>query len=50
MKTRTHLNENLGALDLTLTRAEQKELNSQIGAISVRGDRHAPAMMKVLDG
>jgi aryl-alcohol dehydrogenase-like predicted oxidoreductase len=50
MKTRTHLNENIGALDLTLTRAEQKELNSQIEAITVRGDRHAPAMMKVLDG
>ena len=50
MKTRTHLNENLEALNLTLTRAEQKELNSQIEAITVRGDRHAPAMMKVLDG
>ena len=50
MKTRAHLNENVGALDLTLTRAEQKELNSQIEAITVRGDRHAPAMMKVLDG
>jgi aryl-alcohol dehydrogenase-like predicted oxidoreductase len=50
MKTRTHLNDNIGALDLTLTRAEQKELNSRIEAITVRGDRHAPAMMKVLDG
>jgi len=50
MKTRAHLTENLGALDLTLTRAEQKELNNQIEAIPVRGERHAPAMMKVLDG
>ena len=50
MKTRAHLKDNLGALDLTLTRAEQKELNSEIEAITVRGDRHAPAMMKVLDG
>jgi aryl-alcohol dehydrogenase-like predicted oxidoreductase len=50
MKTRAHLTENLGALDLTLTRAELKELNTQIEAITVRGDRHAPAMMKVLDG
>ncbi len=50
MKTRAHLTDNIGALDLTLTRAEQKELNSQIDAITVRGERHAPAMMKVLDG
>ena len=26
------------------------ELNAQIEAITVRGDRHAPAMMQVLDG
>jgi aryl-alcohol dehydrogenase-like predicted oxidoreductase len=50
MKTRTHLNENIGALDVRLSGAEQRELNSQIEAITVRGDRHAPAMMKVLDG
>jgi aryl-alcohol dehydrogenase-like predicted oxidoreductase len=50
MKTRAHLGENIGALQVTLTRAELKEINSQIQAISVQGDRHAPAMMKVLDG
>jgi aryl-alcohol dehydrogenase-like predicted oxidoreductase len=50
MKTRAHLAENIGALQVPLTRAEQKEINSQIEAITVRGDRHAPAMMKVLDG
>ncbi len=50
MKTRAHLAENIGALDVTLTRAELKEINSQVEAITVRGDRHAPAMMKVLDG
>jgi aryl-alcohol dehydrogenase-like predicted oxidoreductase len=50
MKTRAHLQENLGALDLTLTRAEQKQINTEVEAITVRGERHAPAMMKVLDG
>jgi len=50
MKTRAHLGENIGALDVRLSSAEQKDLNSQIEAITVRGDRHAPAMMKVLDG
>ena len=50
MKTRVHLAENIGALDVPLTRAEQKEINNEIEAITVRGDRHAPAMMKVLDG
>jgi len=50
MKTRTHLNENVAALDVKLSPAEQNELNGAIEAITVRGDRHAPAMMKVLDG
>jgi aryl-alcohol dehydrogenase-like predicted oxidoreductase len=50
MKTRMHLNQNIGALDVKLSAAEQNELNSQIEAITVRGDRHAPAMMKVLNG
>jgi aryl-alcohol dehydrogenase-like predicted oxidoreductase len=50
MKTRTHLNDNIGALNVALSGAEQKELSAQIEAITVRGERHAPAMMKVLDG
>jgi aryl-alcohol dehydrogenase-like predicted oxidoreductase len=50
MKTRAHLAENIGALDVTLIRSELKEINNQIQAISVQGDRHAPAMMQVLDG
>ena len=50
MKTRAHLAENIRALELTLTRPEQKAINTQIEAITVRGDRHAAAMMKVLDG
>ena len=50
MKTRTHLGENIDALHVTLNGAELQELNVQIGAITVHGHRHAPAMMKVLDG
>lgn len=50
MKTRAHLEDNIGALDVRLSDADQKELNSEIEAITVRGERHAPAMMKVLDG
>jgi aryl-alcohol dehydrogenase-like predicted oxidoreductase len=50
MKTRTHLVENVGALELTLSRDEQKEIRAKIEALTVHGERHAPAMMKVLDG
>jgi aryl-alcohol dehydrogenase-like predicted oxidoreductase len=50
MKTRTHLVENVGALELTLSRDEQKEIRAQVEALTVHGDRHAAAMMKVLDG
>jgi aryl-alcohol dehydrogenase-like predicted oxidoreductase len=50
MKTRTHLAENVGTLELTLSRAEQKEIIAQIQALTVHGDRHAPAMMQAFDG
>jgi aryl-alcohol dehydrogenase-like predicted oxidoreductase len=49
MKTRTHLNDNTGALHVRLTTAEEQELRAQVTAIPVQGDRHAPAMMKVID-
>ena len=50
MKTRAHLADNIGALEVTLTAADQKELNAKIQTIAVRGDRYAPAMMQALDG
>jgi aryl-alcohol dehydrogenase-like predicted oxidoreductase len=50
MKTREHLQQNVAAAALTLTDAEQKALAERISALAVQGDRHAPAMMKVLDG
>ncbi len=49
MKTRVHLNENLCALDVRLTAAEETQLRSQIAAVGVQGDRHAPAMMQAIE-
>lgn len=49
MKTRAHLRDNLGALDVRLSAAEQQELRSRVAAIPVQGDRHNPAMMQVID-
>ena len=49
-KRRDRLAENIGALDVSLTAAEEKELRGMIDALAVRGDRHPPAMMRVLQG
>jgi aryl-alcohol dehydrogenase-like predicted oxidoreductase len=49
MKTRAHLEENAAAAEVVLTPAERDELRARVDAISVRGDRHSPAMMKVMD-
>ena len=49
MKTRAHLKDNVGALDVRLTDAEEKELRRQVAAVPVQGDRHAPAMMQAIE-
>jgi aryl-alcohol dehydrogenase-like predicted oxidoreductase len=49
MKTRAHLNDNLGALDLTLTRAELDALRELIERLPPRGERFPPAMLQALD-
>jgi aryl-alcohol dehydrogenase-like predicted oxidoreductase len=49
MKTRTHLDDNLGALRVTLSAAEEQELRRLVDALQVRGERHPPPMMKTLD-
>ena len=49
MKTRGHLAQNIGALAVQLSHAEQQELRTQIASITVQGERHAPAMMKAID-
>lgn len=47
MKTRTHLQENLGAASLRLTGEQMHRLDEL--AAQVTGERHPPAMMKILD-
>ena len=48
MKTRAHLQDNIGALDVRLSTAEQQELRARIASIPVQGDRHNAAMMKAI--
>jgi aryl-alcohol dehydrogenase-like predicted oxidoreductase len=49
MKTRAHLNENLGALEVVLSAAEEQELRRLVDRVQVQGERHPAAMMKTLD-
>ncbi|HEY8508124.1 MAG TPA: aldo/keto reductase [Steroidobacteraceae bacterium] len=49
MKTRAHLRDNLAAVDLQLTPDELQSLTQAVSQIEVRGERHAPAMMKTVD-
>jgi aryl-alcohol dehydrogenase-like predicted oxidoreductase len=47
MKTRRHLHDNLGAAALQLTAGQLERIQSL--AAQVTGERHPPAMMKILD-
>jgi aryl-alcohol dehydrogenase-like predicted oxidoreductase len=47
MKTRRHLEDNLGAAALQLTAGNRARLDGL--AASVQGERHPPAMMQILD-
>ncbi|MET0282290.1 MAG: aldo/keto reductase [Steroidobacteraceae bacterium] len=47
MKTRRHLRDNLGAADLQLEPPQLQQLDEL--AATVTGERHPPAMMKILD-
>lgn len=49
-KRRTRLDDNVGALDVAMTKDEGDALAARIAEIGVRGDRQPPAMMKVLRG
>ena len=49
MKSRAHLHDNLGALEVRLLPAEQKELRRLVDEAQVAGERHPAAMMKTLD-
>jgi aryl-alcohol dehydrogenase-like predicted oxidoreductase len=50
MKTRAHLADNLAALDVVLSGAEEQEMRGLVEMVKVRGERHPAAMMKTLDG
>ena len=50
MKTRAHLDDNLGALAVQLTAAEEHEIRRLTDELQVLGERHPPPMMKTLDG
>jgi aryl-alcohol dehydrogenase-like predicted oxidoreductase len=50
MKTRAHLNDNLGALQVSLSGAEEQELRRVVDGMQVQGERHPQMMMKTLDG
>lgn len=49
MKTRPHLQDNLGALSLNVTAADWRQLADQLAALKPQGERHPPAMMAAID-
>lgn len=49
MKTRTHLEENLGALNVTLTAAEANALRDRIAELGPRGERHAAGNLAAME-
>ena len=50
MKSRAHLEDNLGALDLELSQAERETLRALVDEIGVRGERYPGAMLEALGG
>jgi aryl-alcohol dehydrogenase-like predicted oxidoreductase len=50
MKTRAHLQDNLAALEVVLSGAEEQEMRRLVETVKVQGERHPAAMMKTLDG
>ncbi len=49
MKTRAHLADNLGALEVRVSREECVALTQRVDELAVQGERQAPAMMQLLD-
>jgi aryl-alcohol dehydrogenase-like predicted oxidoreductase len=49
MKTRAHLNDNLGALNVVLSPQEEQQLRRLVDEMQVLGERHPAPMMKTLD-
>ena len=49
MKTRAHLRENLGGGSLQLSGAQLARIGQRAARLQIRGERHPPAMMKIVD-
>ena len=49
MKTRAHLRDNLAGGQLRLSAAQIATINARAAAVAVQGERHPPAMMKIVD-
>ncbi|MEP7315052.1 MAG: aldo/keto reductase [Pseudomonadota bacterium] len=49
MKTRAHLADNLVAAQLRLSPAQITALTHRAAELAIRGERHPPAMMKIVD-
>jgi aryl-alcohol dehydrogenase-like predicted oxidoreductase len=50
MKSRAHLTDNLGALEIELSQAEREGLRALVDEIGVHGERYPGAMLKALGG
>jgi aryl-alcohol dehydrogenase-like predicted oxidoreductase len=46
----TRLEENIGAVDVSLNEQELNQIESALPKGAVSGERYAPAMMKVING
>jgi aryl-alcohol dehydrogenase-like predicted oxidoreductase len=49
MKTRAHLRDNLGGARLCLTPGQLAQIDACAAGLTIVGERHPPAMMKVID-
>ncbi|MEN9705754.1 MAG: hypothetical protein RLZZ393_1633 [Pseudomonadota bacterium] len=49
MKTRAHLRDNLAGGRLRLSAGQLAQINERAAAVGIQGERHPPAMMKIID-
>jgi len=49
MKTRAHLADNLAAAELRLSAEQLASIEARAAELAIRGERHPPAMMKIVD-
>jgi aryl-alcohol dehydrogenase-like predicted oxidoreductase len=49
MKTRAHLRDNLAGVTLKLSAGQMARIDARATGLAVRGERHPPAMMKIVE-